>query len=398
MSGIFRSQIVLYGATAERPGANFFNARRETGKKFHGMDVALNSVRRHNALYRAGFHMMRRNIISTTGAVLAWAMLLSGCRSTPPSTPAPSERPAEEQAKEPLPTAETPQPLPSEVAAKPPQPTVARLLPESLIAAPEKDLAASRIDYNTLLHMRTAEGARNSFWRYRVTRQGSKLVGFEFSNYGGNRILPPRRDAVKNQFFTRDFQFRFDERARQDIHLLVSDWPPSRDRGFRLSELMNSVMLFFPRAYLPAIVNSQNRNIVTLPTGEEVEFDAATHEIVAGVFSEAPVDLNPERDARRFPSVEYRGKGVVVRADARGADPRTAAVAVITTGTPPETCLNGMPCNRCEVKPQELWEQSGAVRFKFAADADFDRFLSARCGFGLPKLGIELATAPPAGR
>ena len=342
--------------------------------------------------------MMRRNIISTAGAVLAWAMLVSGCRSTPLSPSAPSERPAEEQAKEPSPTAETAQPLPPDAAAKPPQPTIARVLPESLIAAPEKDLAARRVDYNTLLNIRTAGEARNSFWRYRVARQGSKLVGFEFSNYGGNRILPPHRDAVKNQFFTRDFQFRFDERARQDIHLLVSDWPPSRDRVFRLSELMNSVMLFFPRAYLPAIVNSQNRNIVTLPTGEEVEFDAATHEIVAGVFSEAPVDLNPERGARRFPSVEYRGKGVVVRADARGADPRTAAVAVITTGTPPETCLNGMPCNRCEVKPQELWEQSGAVRFKFAADADFDRFLSARCGFGLPKLGIELANAPAAGR
>jgi hypothetical protein len=152
-------------------------------------------------------------------------------------------------------------------------------------------------------------------------------------------------------------------------------------------------MLFFPRTYLPAIVNARNRNIVTLPTGEEVEFDAASHEVTGGVFSEAPVDLNPDRAARQFPAVEYRGKGVVVRADSRGADPRMAAIAVITTGTPPGNCVHGMPCGRCEVKPQELWEQSGAARFKFAGDAEFDRFLTARCGFGLPSLGSDLVSA-----
>jgi len=31
------------------------------------------------------------------------------------------------------------------------------------------------------------------------------------------------------------------------------------------------------------------------------------------------------------------------------------------------------------------WDQSGAVRFKFATDRDFDRYLIARCQFGLPK-------------
>ena len=203
--------------------------------------------------------------------------------------------------------------------------------------------------------------------------------------------MPPLRNAVKNQFFTRDYQFQFDDRARQDIHLLISDWSPSRDRTFRLSELMNRVMLFFPRTYLPAIVHAEGRNIVTLPTGEQVEFDPLTNEVLGGVLSEAPVGLNPER-ARRFPAVEYRGRGIAIRADARGTDPRMAAVAVITTGTPPEDCV-GEACNRCEVKPQDLWEQSGAARFKFPTDDSFDRFLRSRCPFGLPKLEIDLASA-----
>jgi hypothetical protein len=243
-----------------------------------------------------------------------------------------------------------------------------------------------------MISSRPTESPLAAGWQYRNTRQG-QIVGFEFSNHGGNRILPPRRDAIKNQFFTRDFQFRFDERARQDIHLLVADWAPSRDRQFRLSELMNSLMHFFPRNYLPAIVNFKNRNFVTLPTGEEVEFDAKTGEILAGVLSEAPVDLNPDRAVRQFPAVYYLGKGVIVRANARGSDPRIGTTATITTGSPLQNCEKGIECNRCQVPSRELWDQTGAVRFKFSTDEEFDRYLLARCAFGLPKSGLEFRIA-----
>ena len=274
--------------------------------------------------------------------------------------------------------------VPPVAASKPQKEIIARLLPESLIAGPAKDLAGRGIDYSTKLNNRPNESQLNGSWRYRTARQG-QIVGFEFSNYGGNRILPPLRDPVKNQFFGRDFQFRFDDRARQDIHLMISDWVPARDRVFRLSGLMNRLMLFFPRTFLPAIVNWKNRNIVTLPTGEEVEFEALTHEIVAGVFSETPVDLNPDRSTRKFPGVEYSGKGVAIRANARGADPRIGTTTLITTGTPAKDCDKGILCSQCEVPAKDLWEQTGAARFKFATDADLDRFLSSRCGFGLPR-------------
>jgi hypothetical protein len=325
----------------------------------------------------------------------AMILLVPGCRSTPVAPQAPPETQKAEPLERtiPLETAQPPD-VPPVSGSKAQKEIIARLLPESLIAAPTRDLAARGIEYNTTLKNRPNEPFRSGSWQYRTTRQG-QIVGFEFSNHGGNRILLPRRDAVKNQFFGRDFQFRFDDRARQDIHLMISDWVPSRDRIFRLSDLMNSLMLFFPRTFLPAIVNWRNRNIVTLPTGEEVEFDAVTHEIVAGVFSETPVDLNPDRSTRKFPGVEYHGKGVAIRADARGADPRMGTTTLITTGTPAKDCDKGV-CNQCEVKPQDLWDQSGAARFKYATDADFDRFLVARCGFGLPQTDTELAGAAPA--
>jgi hypothetical protein len=259
----------------------------------------------------------------------------------------------------------------------------AERLPESIVGTPGKELASSKIAYDTLLMERASHASNQAGWQYRKDRQ-SQIVGFEFSNRGGNRILPPRYDIGKNLLFTRDFQFRFDDRARQDIQLFISDWAPSRDKQFRLSELMNSVLHFFPRNYLPAILGSNGRYVVTLPTGEQVEFDAKTREILGGVFSETAVDLNPDRAARKFPGVSYAGTGVVVRANARGTDPRIGSIATITTGTPLPDCDKGTACNQCQVPSKELWHQNGAVRFKFSTDQEFDRYLLSRCGFGIP--------------
>jgi hypothetical protein len=276
--------------------------------------------------------------------------------------------------------------LPEELVEAP-QP----VLPESVLTRPEKDLRPPVLRYDTVLLARALEPPLDPGWQYRADQE-SKIVGFEFSNHGGNRILPRRYNIDKREFYTRDFQFRFDDRARQDIHLSVSDWAPSRDREFRLSELMNTVMHFFPRTFLPAIARADGRVIVTLPTGETVEFDDRTHEVLGGVLVESPVDLNPDKTARRFPAVSYVGKGVIVRADSRGRDPRLGTMATITTGLPAADC-QGSACSQCRVPSKELWEQTGANRFRFPSDMEFDRYLLSRCGFGLPKSGGQFMIA-----
>ena len=145
--------------------------------------------------------------------------------------------------------------------------------------------------------------------------------------------------------------------ARDRTSILTSPTgSQSRDKQFRLSELMNSVLLFFPRTFVPAIADAGRNAVVTLPTGERVEFDAKTHEIVSGVFAERPVTLS----APQFPAVDYVGKGVTVRANSRGKDPRIGTVATITTGSPDPHCNEGQRCNQCQVPAQELWQQNGA--------------------------------------
>ena len=320
-------------------------------------------------------------------ALFLMVAVVSGCRTgTVPQTPPISEQTPEiesaESAHSGISQPEEPAIAPVKIPAMSPSPPL-RTLPESVLSAPEKESVAPAIQYDTMLTQRTVQTTAHSGWQYRNNRQ-RQIVGFEFSNSGGNPILPHRRDTSKNQLYTRDFQFRFDDRARQDVHLSVTDWVPSRDKQFRLSELMNSVMLFFPRNYLPAVVTVGDRNIVTLPTGEEVEFNAHTHEVVGGVFSEGPVDLNPDKSLRQFPAIRYSGSGVMVRADARGSDPRLGGVAVVTTGSPAQECVYGKACNHCEVPAKEIWLQNGAARFRFAHDEDFHNYLLSRCGFGLP--------------
>ena len=330
---------------------------------------------------------------------LTLACFQQGCRTGGPVAPG-GQRPAE--AKKVESTAQTDAPKSTAIDQgnrtdrKPlGEPKQIERFPESIVSTPVRESASTRIAYDTLL----TERAPQAGWEYRKDRK-SQIVGFEFSNHGGNRILPPRYDIGKNLLFTRDFQFRFDDRARQDIQLFVSDWAASRDKQFRLSELMNSVLHFFPRNYLPAISASGARYVVTLPTGEQVEFDAKTREILGGVFSETAVDLNPNRAVRQFPGVHYLGKGVVVRANARGNDPRIGTRATITTGTTAPDCEKGTACNQCQVPSKELWHQNGTVRFKFPTDDEFDRYLLARCGFGIPGRSArafsgELSAASP---
>jgi hypothetical protein len=330
--------------------------------------------------------------------LLASLSFQQGCRTSPtPVTPTQKQAGAEKtesSGKENIPTG-------SELTKAEPQdskkPEIVIIekprLPESILSAPDKELASPKLNYDTVVLARAPETTSHTGWQYRKNRQG-QVVGFEFSNRGGNRILPQRYDATKNLFFTRDFQFHFDDRARQDMYLFLSDWAPSQDKQFRLSEIMNSIMLFFPRHYLPAIHSSGTRYIITLPTGEQVEFHATTREVLSGVFAETGVDLNPDKRARKFPGIDYLGKGLVVRADSRGTDPRIRNRATISTKAPLTNCEKGAGCGQCQVPSQELWRQDGPVRFKFSTDQEFDRYLLSRCGFGIPQTGPDVVALP----
>jgi len=198
-----------------------------------------------------------------------------------------------------------------------------------------------------------------------------RIFGFSFMNEGVNSVIPVAAACI-GCGLNREYRFYFRDRARQDIHLSITDAPTEY-----LSHLMESCLYFFPRKSIPTVEQVADRGIlrVGLPTGETVDFDAANKTVVGGVLVETgPIDLNPDRFSRKFARVSYLGEGVLVRVNRRGADPRLGTVATVTKGK-----------KSCRIESKLLFNQDGAsqVEFLFPTDEEFNAFLLKRCGFGV---------------
>lgn len=219
---------------------------------------------------------------------------------------------------------------------------------------------------------------------------------FNLENSGGNDIVPNgcAKDSDSNECqATREYEWEFSEQAKQNMVMIVTDFPSDT-----LSKMMHGWFFFFPRVVIPSIRWSEDKSqlIVTLPTDEEVIFDAKTKRIVGGVLEEGPIDLGPSRHTRRFPLVRYKGKGVVLRINARGQDARlgnwnrtkisgdfgdTGAEGVMiykfnsSTGEP----------DVCRAAKKDFWPQEdiNPIPFKYFSDIDFAAYLKSHCDFNL---------------
>lgn len=210
--------------------------------------------------------------------------------------------------------------------------------------------------------------------------------GFSFENLGENKIVSHK----KNKSVQRVFNFDYLEQARQNLSLMVDDAPNST-----VSHTMHSVFMFFPRKQLPVVEQLTGTINVTLPTGERVIFQKESKEIVSGVFTEGPVDLTPDRQKRNYPDLKYLGKGVLLRANARGQSPQLGEYGSTKIdleyglqGEVDVLLINGTTGQRCRRPKADFWEPLDVtpIEFKFPTDEEFDLYLKKNCGFGLPKL------------
>lgn len=198
------------------------------------------------------------------------------------------------------------------------------------------------------------------------TFEGDSEPGkFHLTNRGPNAIVSAGNSR------SRQWSFEFEGNARQDLSLAISDAPNAT-----ISQTQESYIMLFPRKTLPHIRVEGNRQIVTLPTGETVVFNAQTREVIGGVLTEnGPMtsggkQLSPAK-------VSYQGQGVMVRVDSRGNDPRHQPRGTATISKQGRTC---------KVPVKDLWPnqaQNSAFHFKYFSDSDFDTYLKQKCGFGL---------------
>jgi len=167
----------------------------------------------------------------------------------------------------------------------------------------------------------------------------------------------------------REWRFNREGQAQQDLGLFISDTPNGNDK-----QGQESFMMFFPRKTLPTSKRVGNYVVMTLPNGETVTYDQ-NNQVVKGVLSEDGL-ISPATRNLSPAKVSYKGQGVVLRTDNVGHDPRHGSGKVtISKGN-----------QTCQVAKKELWpdqSESSSYKFKFSADAEFEKFLQNRCGFGL---------------
>jgi len=210
--------------------------------------------------------------------------------------------------------------------------------------------------------------------------------GFSFDNLGDNKIVR----SSKNPNSYRSFNFDYLEQARQNLALQVDDAPNGT-----VSHTMHSLFMLFPRKQLPLVKQLSGTINVTLPNGEKMIFQKNSKEIVGGVFTEGPVDVKPDRTKRHYADLRYQGKGVLLRANARGQSPQLGQyeknqidMEFGISGSEDVLIINGATQERCRRPKTDFWEplDVSPIVFKFPNDTEFDQYLKANCGFGLPKL------------
>lgn len=183
--------------------------------------------------------------------------------------------------------------------------------------------------------------------------------GFGISNTGPNDIVTSEPSGY--DFPSRDFEFIMDDRSRQETYLWLTDYNGSG----RISDRYETIMMFFPRDNQLFVEELDEVLLVTLPTGEEVAFDKKYKTITGGAMVEGPLNYKGG-----FPLVKYKGKGFVLRLDAKGADPRYARLLRVQKDNLPD----------CQIETGKFWTNESFPRFKYSRDEDVYQIIREQCG------------------
>ena len=205
-------------------------------------------------------------------------------------------------------------------------------------------------------------------WRYGGDQERKLYYrGFSFTNFGPNDIIyDPPTDFLNTP--SREFFFMSDDQSRRDTYLWVTDYNGSG----RSSDFFETVMVFLPRLNPMRVVDGDEYLTVTLPTTEKVQVFKKYRTLESQILTEEMVDLNPDRNQRKFPGIFYHGEGLVIRSDAKGRDPRLASTVQILK-------KNQAPC----LLPGKLfWTQEDYPKFKFVSDQDAFELIEKECGKG----------------
>lgn len=190
------------------------------------------------------------------------------------------------------------------------------------------------------------------------------FYSFSLMNMGSNDIVTTTATGI--DFAYRDFDFVTDDHSRRDTFLWITDYNGSG----RISDMFETLMVFLPRENQMNVEETATDLLVTLVTGEKVVFSKTARTIKSGVLRELPMDWNPNRTDRKFAGMTYSGKGLVIRSDARGSDPRlTKHVQILKKGLAP-----------CTTYTKHFWTEDEYPSFRFITDDEAYKKIAELCG------------------
>lgn len=245
---------------------------------------------------------------------------------------------------------------------------------ETQIVEPFREKAESPLQFNTC---RTVQ----SGWDQCKNDKGA-VEGFKLINHGPNNIV-----KTNEYYISREMHFEFEDKARSDMRLILSDAPDDTT-----SHATYSILMFFPRTVLPAVRRVGDELEVTLPTKEIVRYNAKTKEVIGGVFTEGPMKQDPKNRNKAVPAdVKYTGQGVLIRADKSGdlpyGDIETSTGAKSPSTTIATVSKKGF--KDCKIPSKDIWytdyskDGNVFIRPELASDAGLDSFLKTKCGFSI---------------
>ena len=206
-----------------------------------------------------------------------------------------------------------------------------------------------------------------------VRDDDDQTVGIIFENNSANAINP----WTENRHSQRIYRFNFEERSKQNINLRVTD---NSGLTRRMShDLLESTFIFLPRLVLPYVevqpgCDASIRRL-HLPTDEIVEFSAITGEILNGVLSERPIDIEPNRHRREFAGIEYSGNGIVIRADRRAGTPEHNYNTAFNINERTSEAIVTHQGKVCYVPKSMIWinfdNANEGAYFKYTTDQEF---------------------------
>ena len=215
----------------------------------------------------------------------------------------------------------------------------------------------------------------------RVNEETGDIVGIELSqNYKNGS--------------TRNYVIEFKGRSKQDVALAITD--NSALTGKMSHDLLETAVQFIPRKEIPYIDmrgGAQIRGLV-LSTGETVEVDFKTHRFVGGVLEEMPVDMTQSRHSRKFVRLNYKGNGIMIRADRRSGTPRHIYKVSFNSNEKISKATITHKGKTCFVAKELIWENaynpSTTAYLKYESDEELlSKVINPECGWNLTLSDIE---------